>query len=203
MHRTHYLIWRRGFAPVLFILAIALIFVAVGSGVYFATKKSAPNSVVEQPVSSQQSEPAATSTATTSIVALSTTTKNVLVKNVSGTPAVASVDCGSSDKTAKCLAGRAQACLPARGIMIDPSSGLKVERIIDGFKGDKCSYRSNILSGAGSLAILAGMNIDCMIPKAKLSTTIGGGGSISREEMLALCTGTFIDLIRAQTGSTK
>lgn len=188
MHRIHYLVWRRGFAPILFILAIALIVVSVGSGIYFATKKSTPSAIVEQPTSAQQIEFASTTLAAITPVAD--------VKSVAQ-PATAYINCGESSKTANCLAEQVKNCSPAKGVVSDTASGLKVERVIDGYKGNDCSYRTSILSGTGNMAVLAGMNVDCLIPKATLSETIQGG-SMTQEDMLSLCTGTFIELIRAQ-----
>lgn len=208
MHRTHYLVWRRGFAPILFILSISLIVVAVGTGIYFATKKSAP-AVAEQPVATtsapveevalanQTPTPAIAPAVTPAAIANPVATPKAVVPK-----AVTYVDCGSTVSAAKCLAEKVQTCSPAKGVVVDAASGLKVERVIDGYKGSDCSYRSTILSATGSMAILNGMNIDCMIPKATLATTLQGG-SMSKEDMLALCTGSFIDLIRAQMGAAQ
>lgn len=203
MHRTHYLVWRRGFAPILFILSISLIVVAVGTGIYFATKKSAP-AVAEQrhvATSTPVVEIAATSTKTTPIAVSDTLPPATIMSKVavSRTPYV---DCGSGAAAAKCLAAKVQICSPAKGVVLDAASGLKVERVIDGYKGGNCSYRSTILSATGSMAILNGMNINCMIPKATLATVLQGG-SMSKEDMLSLCTGSFIDLIRAQMGAAQ
>ncbi len=204
MHRTHYLVWRRGFAPILFILSISLIVVAIGTGIYFATKKSAP-AVAVQPVvatSTPVKEVALANQIAAPVVAPSVATNPVVTPKLEVPKTVSYTDCGSTATAAKCLATKVQTCSPARGVVIDAASGLKVERVIDGYKGTNCSYRSTILSATGSMAILNGMNIDCMIPKATLATTFQGG-SMSKEEMLSLCTGSFIDLIRAQMGAVQ
>lgn len=203
--RGAHLFWCRGFAPIVFILAVALIVVSVGSGIYFATKKSAPAVVAVQPVaSSQPIEVAAATSSDTAppVTEVKPIASLVPVKAVGTTPVTSIVDCGSSARAAKCLAAQVQNCSPAKGVVTDTSSGLRVERIIDGYKGGSCSYRSNIISGTGSMAILAGMNIDCMIPKASLSKTLQGG-SMTQEDMFTLCTGTFIDLIRAQRTTSQ
>lgn len=199
MQRTHYLIWRRGFAPILFILAIALIVASIGSGIYFATKKSAPTPARERQIPNNLIE-----ATTTNVVVIPTTTPTVAGVKIkpSTQQAIAYDNCGSSAKTAGCLAERIKTCSPAKGIVVDPASGLKVERIIDGYRGTNCSYRSNIISGTGNMAMLNGMDINCMIPRATLAVTLQGG-SMSKEDMLALCTGTFIDLMRTQTGATQ
>jgi hypothetical protein len=205
-NRSHgaHLFWCRGFAPIFFILAVALIVVSVGSGIYFATKKSTPAVAVEQPVSSAQQTEVATTTPSVAPpieeakpIAPPSSTEAVAVA-----PAASYINCGSSEKAAKCLTDRALTCLPAKGIVTDPSSGLKVERIIDGYKGNDCSYRSSIISGTGSMAVLVGMNVNCMIPKAILSKTMQGG-FMTQEDMFALCSGTFIDLMRAQQAATQ
>lgn len=201
MHRIHYLIWRRGFAPIFFILAIALIFVAAGSGIYFATKKNAPVITAEQPVVNQQIETVATSTApiATATIPIVATAKPVAATQV----AAQYFNCNTFSDTLSCLASSLQECSPAKGTAVDPVSGMKVERIIDGYKGGKCSYRSKIITAPGAYAIIEGMNFDCMVPKAMLATTVRPTGSMSNKDMLAYCTGTFMDLMRAQTGSSQ
>ena len=194
-----HLFWCRGFAPVFFILAVALIVVAIGSGVYFARDKhvaQAPGSQGAVATSSQ----AIPVVATSSVPVNATTSAPVgtLPKAVTAPIIKTTVDCGANQKTtSQCLTQHIATCTLARGVVVDPGSGMTVERIIDGYKRNKCSYRTNIISGKGEFALLVGMNINCMLPKSVLATT-AKGGAMSQTDMLTYCTGSFIDLMRAQ-----
>lgn len=192
--RAAHLFWCRGFAPVVFIFAIALIVVAIGSGIYFTI-----NSNTAQAPGPQEMITAAP---TSEVDASSTAVVVFPIAAVAAKPvAVSLTNCGSNSKAAsQCLAEHIQSCSPARGSVIDPDSGLTVERIIDGYKGDKCSYRTNIVSGKGDFALLAGMDINCMLPKATLATM--QSGSMSQEDLVAYCTGSFMDLMREQIGAS-
>ncbi|AKM78108.1 MAG: hypothetical protein UY31_C0069G0003 [Candidatus Wolfebacteria bacterium GW2011_GWE1_48_7] len=197
-HAAHFF-WCRGFAPVFFIVSIALIVVAIGSGIYFAVDKEtaqapSPQEAVSLPVSEVvESVVVATSTAVASN-AVTPPASLVATK----TAPIAIVNCGSSAKTApQCIAEHIKTCSPAKGIVVDPASGLTVERVIDGYKGDVCSYRTTIISGGGELALLSGMDIDCMLPKATLASTVKDG-SMSQEDLFVYCTGSFMDFMREQ-----
>lgn len=188
-----HLFWCRGFAPVVFILAIALIVVAIGSGVYFARNKhvaQVPGSQGAIATSSQGIASSSIPVYTMASSSMGTSTK------VAPAPAVkTTVDCGSNAKTTnQCIVEHVKTCTSARGVVVDPGSGMTMERIVDGYKGNNCSYRTNILSGKGEFALLAGMNINCLLPKAMLAT----GGVMSQSDMLTHCTGSFIDLMREQ-----
>ena len=218
---AHYF-WCRGFAPVVFIVAVALIVIAVGTGVYFSLYKKAqaptPQDIV-QATSSDLSEGATT----TDLVVITATTTQTATSSVtpgktagSGATQLPSVPtahapttalntmylCGSDTKTANaCLAQHIKTCSPAKGTVVDSTSGLTLERIIDGYKGSNCSYRTTIVSGQGEYALLAGMNVNCLLPKTML-TALGQGTVMTSKEMLSFCTGTFIDLMREQLGSS-
>lgn len=211
--KAAHLFWCRGFAPVVFILAIALIVVAIGSGIYFGVSKETAQAPSPQDIVASSS-----TEATMAVAALPTTTEVVSdtqrvvattpASIASPTPTVAPVapvkpiavsasasyDCGSGKTAEQCFAERLTTCAPAKATVVDPASGLTAERLIDGYKGNACSYRTNILSGEGNLALLAGMQINCLLPKTLLSS----GVSMSKEDMLSYCTGSFIDLLREQ-----
>lgn len=216
-HAAH-VFWCRGFAPVVFILAIALIVVAIGSGIYFSSQNEVqapgPDDVVAMQavgelVGESTSSPVVAATTsqvvTVAPVAISIPASVTATKNSTAIPGasvkpVSVVDCGSNKSTtAQCLSTRIQSCSPVKGVVIDPASGLTVERIVDGYKGEKCSYRTNILSGEGSFTILAGMDINCLLPKGVLSAATQGG-SMTPEDMMAYCTGSFVDLVRVRAG---
>lgn len=195
--RAAHLFWCRGFAPLVFILAIALIVVSIGSGIYFAfTKKTA------QAPSPQEGATLAIADLNKGVSSSppASTSSERDAGNASQVAASAVVDCGSTSKEAdRCMAEHIKTCAPAKGIFTDSSSELTVERIIDGYKGSACSYRTTIISGAGELGVLTGMEIDCMLPKNALSVTVRDG-VMSQDDMLAYCTGSFIDLMREQMG---
>lgn len=194
--RAAHLFWCRGFAPLVFILAIALIVVSIGSGIYFAfTKQTAQAPSPQEGATlavADLNEGAASS--------LVSTSSERDTGNASQVAAPAVVDCGLTSKEAdRCMAEHIKTCAPAKGIFTDSRSELTVERIIDGYKGNTCSYRTTIISGPGELGVLAGMEINCMLPKNALSVTVRDG-VMSQDDMLAYCTGSFIDLMREQMG---
>lgn len=199
--RAAHLFWCRGFAPVVFILAIALIVVAIGSGIYFAVVKEtaqapSPQEAALLPVPEVIVDATSPIGATSTIPLVATAVTAVPKKSAVTT----TVNCGAGTTAAEqCIAEHIKTCSSAKGTFVDPSSGLTVERIVDGYKGNLCSYRTNIISGQGDLALLAGMDINCMLPKATLVTT-AQGGSMSKEDLFAYCTGTFMDLMREQMG---
>lgn len=202
-NRSHiaHAFWCRGFAPMFFIVSVALIVVAVGSGVYFTVKKNSAQSPVAQTVLIDSTDAVATSTA---VVTTSTNATSVSEEPKKIEPALtAYVDCGSSEKATACLGTRLQTCTPAKGIVTDPSSGMQIERTIDGYKGGNCLYRSNIISAPGVYAITTGMYFDCALPKTLIATSAQQAGVISGEDMLTYCTGSLIDLMRAQMGATQ
>lgn len=202
-HAAH-MFWCRGFAPVFFILSIALIVVAIGSGIYFAISKETAQAPSPQEAAALPTpEVAIDSTSTIAVGEGTATTSGATPAVALAKPkvvAAAPANCGSGTKAAEqCIAQHIKTCAPAKGTFVDPGSGLTVERVIDGYTGNLCSYRTNIVSGAGDLALLAGMEINCMLPKAALATT-AQGGAMSQEDLFAYCTGSFMDLMREQMG---
>ncbi len=216
-HAAH-LFWCRGFAPVVFILAIALVVVAIGSGIYFSLndKAHAPSPADGAAMQAGKAsgfgdiqQPNVVVITPSTTVATTVPSKVVPGATISAAkPTVSSAlgvssDCGSNVTVVnQCLASHLRTCAPAKGTVVDPKTGLRVERIIDGYKGDKCSYRTNILSGSGRFAILAGMDVNCLLPKSLLSVATKEG-SVSSEDMLTYCTGSFVDFMRAQGGAAQ
>lgn len=192
MSRTHHLVWRRGFAPLFFILTIALIVVAVGSGIYFSSLETtvqvpdSGNTAVDQAL-----DDVATN-ATTSTAAPVLSDKRSFDTQY---------DCGEESEAAtQCLAKRIKSCLPSTGLVTDPSSGISVKRVIDGYVDGKCSYRSTITSGEGDFSMLVGLTIDCLLPKEMPAAKLNDGALVP-EDLLTYCSGSFIDLLREQMGT--
>lgn len=197
--------WCRGFAPLFFIVATALIVVAIGSGIYFTNKKGVSENTPPYPTLAQPVDVIATSTnsATTTGIVTQTTTQSAVVEKKVAPQAPLLVDCGSSDTTADCLSDRLRTCLPAKGVITDTGSGMQIKRVIDGYKDGNCSYRSTIIDASGMYAVTKGLTFDCMIPKKLITVDVQAAGSMVASDMLTYCTGTFIDLMREQMGSTQ
>lgn len=203
--KAAHLFWCRGFAPVVFILAIATIVVAIGSGIYFSVSKETAQAPSPQDVGvlaiSKATDPVSSKTASTSPVA-APIAPSIASSGKTIAPAATVADCGSNTKTAsQCLAEHLVTCVPAKGVEVDPSSGLTVERIIEGYKGNVCSYRTNIVSGSGNFASLSGMEINCLLPKTSL-TAMAQEGVMKRDDLFSYCTGSFMDLLREQLGAS-
>ena len=217
-HAAH-LFWCRGFAPVFFIVAVALIVVAVGSGLYFTVQKS-PVENVALPVMDAVIDTIATSTdiiATTSVEVSSTvpiaqtntkpivTTPAPEIKKEVPVPTAPKivpskpVDCGEGATAETCMFDHIASCTAAKAIFSDEGTGVRVEHTVDGLVGGECPYRSTIIAAPEQYAILEGLNVQCNLPKDQLLKVMQAS---NETELLQLCTGSYIDILRQARGMT-
>lgn len=211
-----HLFWCRGFAPLFFIVSVALFVVAVGSGAYFMFQSvDTPAdsgeviTVSDVPVGTTGAEVVAVS-AQAPITATPTIAKtNPVPPMVAPVTSVAPVaapakpapvkpfDCGVGMSAEVCVFEHIANCTAARGIITDEVAGVRVEHTVDGLINGKCTYRSTIASAPAEYAILEGLDVRCSLPKDQLLQVLQAS---TDDELLRLCTGSYVEIVRQARG---
>lgn len=208
-----HLFWCRGFAPLFFIISVALFVVAVGSGAYFLSQSvEAPADNGEVVVASDVPV-VATGTevvvvpAQAPVVATPPVAKaSPVVPKVTPTapvvippkPApVKPFDCGVGASTEACIFEHISNCTAATGVIIDEGTGVRVEHVVDGLTNGTCNYRSTIASAPAEYAILEGLDVRCSLPKDQLLRILQAS---TDDELLHSCTGSYVEIVRQARG---
>lgn len=194
-----HLFWCRGFAPVFFIVSVALIVVAIGSGIYFTSRPAVAPVVADRVVSDHAvfADATGTEVIAASADAVATTSKEASVSIASKPVRVKSVDCGSGDAAITCVFEHIAHCTAAKGTLIDGRTGVHVEHVIEGLKNGVCAYRSTVTVAPGQYAILEGLGVQCNLSTDQLLETLQ---SSEEDQLLRRCTGSYVDILRQIRG---
>lgn len=211
-----HLFWCRGFAPLFFIVSVALFVVAVGSGVYFMSQSvdvpvgdGAVATVSDAPVIATGTD-AIVAPVQTPAIAMPTAAKtNPVASKVTAiaptAPAAAPskpvpatpFDCGVGASTEACIFEHISNCTAATGAIIDENTGVRVEHVVDGLANGKCTYRSMITSAPAEYAILEGLDVRCSLPKDQLLRILQAS---TDDELLRSCAGSYVEVVRQARG---
>ncbi|OGM94191.1 hypothetical protein A2524_00765 [Candidatus Wolfebacteria bacterium RIFOXYD12_FULL_48_21] len=204
-----HLFWCRGFAPTFFVIVVALFVVSVGSGFYFASRPdsalapSEPIAVAEQKIediaaSTQDAVVVEPVTAKPAVVVATPVAKPATAPVVAPKPVQAKpVDCGLGAAADACMFESIANCTPAKAMLFDERTGVRVEHVISGLVNGKCLYQSVIASAPGDFALLEGLTVRCLLPKEQLLQVVQ---EADEAELLKVCTGSYIDILRQARG---
>ena len=183
-----------------FVIAIAVIVVSIGSGVYFMSRPKAALAPSKTVVLQENSvAPIATGTEPIVVSSDAAATATLLIKSA-GAPKIARakpVDCGVGAAANACMFKNVAACSAAKGTLIDESTGVRVEHIVDGLVNGKCLYQSTITFAPGEYAMLEGLDVRCDLPKDQLLRVLQAP---DEDQLLRACTGSYVDILRQARG---
>ena len=202
-----HLFWCRGFAPVFFIVVVALFVVSVGSGFYFASRPDAalapaePVAVAEQKIEEVAQSPESKTVATEPVVVKPVAVVATPVAKPATAPVVAPkpvqpkvTDCDvESDDSVTCLFVHVIDCMPVKATAVN--DGMRVEYVVEGLVNGKCIYRATMTPLGEYLS--EALNMRCVIPEEQLLPVL-----METDNTLTLrfCTGSYIDILRQARG---